>query len=571
MTTLFDQKEQPVITGGLADRMPPRPYQRDALLDFIAAYESGERAMLLRLATGMGKTYTASLIADWWRSRGDDHRVLVLCAERVLVEQFRDEIQAFLTWEDVGLEMSSDGWVSHRAERQPGIIIATRQTLTGNGKNFARLDKLNPTAFRWLVVIDEAHQWAGHLSTCGPIFEHFEQNPDSARIGQTGTPERGDGVSLRLGFSHPISDVRLSTAINDGYLVPFRQKYITVEGVDFTDPALLKSLKGDFDDDELDRVLSKREAMASMIVPLLEQVEGRRCLVFWPGVKSARDGANAISAEVALRPSDAAWGGAEHTHGGTPTDDRRDIIRRFQRGDFQFLCVCNLCRAGYDDPSLGAVAVFRPTKSRVLAEQMKGRSVRPLRGLINGLDTPESRKAAIAASAKPDALVIDLVGVSGMPEVATTAELLLAGADDELLKRIDAILQSGETQSIDEAKQKAEAEIEHETEERKRREREEADRMAKVRVAVRYDVRERALDDFWGSTPAAFAQPSNLASPGMVAALVAYGIPESKARAMSGSQAGAMIGKFKREGRPRRYTAEPGRSGSAAELDSFWA
>lgn len=566
MTTLFDDRAEPVITGGLAERMPPRPYQRESLLDFIRKYEAGRRGFLCRLATGLGKTYTASLIADYWRSLGEDHRVLVICYERTLVEQFRDEIAEFLPWEEIGLEMADDGWVSRDADRQPGIIVASRQTLTGNGRNFARLDKLDPYRFRWLQIHDEAHGWAAKLTTCGPIVEHFEKNPESCRIGLTATPQRGDGVSLARLYATPIAEMRLSTAIDQGYLVPFRQKYITVEGVDFKE---LKVVAGDFTDDELDRVLSEREAVMSMIGPLLQEVEGRRCLVFCPGVKNAKVVAHAISAEVGLNPTEAAWGGAEYMHGGTPADERRTILRRFQADEFQFLCVCGLCRAGYNDQALGAVAVFRPTKSRVLAEQMKGRAVRTLRGLINGLSTAEERKAAIAASGKPDALVIDLVGVSGMPEVATTAQLLLEGADDELLRRIEAILGRGETQDIHEAKAKAESEIERETEERKRREREEAERLAQIRVQVRYQTHEKAIDDWWAA-PAKVIDPTHWATPEQVKALAAYGVPEAKARIMSVRQAGAVIGKYKADGKRPNYRSEPGRPGSQAALDAWW-
>jgi superfamily II DNA or RNA helicase len=567
VTTLFDERSKPVITGGLAERLPPRPYQRDALLEFIKRYEAGDRGFLCRLATGLGKTYTAALIADYWRSLGEEYRVLVIAYERTLVEQFRDEIAEFLPWEEIGLEMASDGWISRDADKQPGIVVASRQTLTGNGSNFARLDKLDPFGFRWLQVMDEAHGWAAKLRTCGPIVEHFEKGPASCRIGLTATPQRGDGVSLARLFGTPISEMRLSAAVADGYLVPFRQKYITVEGVDFKE---LKVVAGDFTDDELDRVLSEREAVMSMIGPLLEQVEGRRCLVFCPGVKNAKVVANAIGAEVSLRPTDSAWGGAEYMHGGTPADDRRSIIRRFQRDEFQFLCVCGLCRAGYNDPSLGAVACFRPTKSRVLAEQMKGRAVRTLRGLINGLHTAEERKAAVEASDKPDALVIDLVGVSGMPEVATTAELLYAGQDDELLKRMEAILRRGETESIDDAKAKAEAEIERETEERRRREREEAERQARLRVQVRYDVKETALDDWWGAAPRKVGT-TDLASPGQVALLVALGIDRLAAERMGSKQAGAVISSLKAKGVQPRYSGPPpGRPGTAEEVNDWW-
>lgn len=568
MTTLFDDKQTPILTSGLADRMPPRPYQRDALLEFVTAYKRGERKMMVRLATGMGKSFTACLITDWWRSQGDNHRVMMLCYETVLAEQLQREMTALLPWETIGLEMSNLGVISHRSEHQPGIIVASRQTLTGNGQSFRRLDKFNRDE-NWLLFVDECHGWAGKLKTCGPIFEHFQHNRESCQVGLTGTPQRGDGVSLRDQFTHPVCDVRLSTAIADGYLVPFRQKYITVEGVDFKDPKLMLKSGKDFDKTELDRILSERETVMHMVGPLLKEIEGRRCLVFCPQVATAKAVALAITAEVALRPTDEAWGGAEWMAAKTDPDTRRRTIKRFQAGDFQFLCVCGLCRAGYDDPSLGAVACFRPTKSRVWAEQMKGRAVRPLKGLLNGLHTAEERRAAILASDKPDALVIDLVGVSGMPEVATTAELLLAGESDELLRRVEAILRAGETQDIDEAKSKAEKDIAEEAEARRQREQAEAIRAAQHEVSVRYQVRAREIDEWF--SPAKVADPNLYATAAQINHLVALGMPASKARNLKRNQVGGVIASLQKQGHKADYSKMPGRPVSQSEIDQWWS
>ena len=63
---------------------------------------------------------------------------------------------------------------------------------------------------------------------------------------------------------------------------------------------------------------------------------------------------------------------------------------------------------------------------------MKGRGCRPLRGIVDGLDSPEDRLAAIKASAKPNALIIDLVGITGMGKAKTTAHILNTGKPDEI-------------------------------------------------------------------------------------------------------------------------------------------
>src|SRR5690606_11191886 len=110
--------------------------------------------------------------------------------------------------------------------------------------------------------------------------------------------------------------------------------------------------------------------------PLLEQTEGMKTLVFCPGVSCARQLAHLINAEIKERRLP--HGRAESMDGSTPRDERQRLMTAHQKGEIQYLVVCNLCRAGYDDPTIEAVAIFRPTKSKVLAEQMKGRGCRPL-------------------------------------------------------------------------------------------------------------------------------------------------------------------------------------------------
>ena len=78
--------------------------------------------------------------------------------------------------------------------------------------------------------------------------------------------------------------------------------------------------------------------------------------------------------------------------------------------------------------------MFRPVskKASSLAEQMKGRACRPLRGLLNGLATREERLAAIAGSAKPYALIVDLVGITGLADCASTVQIYAEGLADVL-------------------------------------------------------------------------------------------------------------------------------------------
>lgn len=557
MATLFDDIEieepaAPVVPGSLAERMPPRDYQEEALAEFARAYLAGERKMMFRLATGTGKTFTACLAAEHWLSLDPMNRVMVLAYERGLVTQFHDEIAEFLPGVSLGMEMSSDAQVSRNA--LPLVTVASRQTLYIGENDQSRLYKFDPEKYNWLIVPDECHGWKYGLKSCRPIVDWFEQNPNSAWLGLTATPERGDGVSLKRLFGHNCCELRLGDAIDQGYLVPLRQKYIQVEGVDFKN---LREVAGDFDDSELDEILSEREQLLAMAVPLLETVGNRRTLIFCPGVNCAKALARTITAEIAARGLP--HGGAQSMDGSTPEDQRRAIIDGHQRGDFQFLVVCGLCRAGYNDPGLGCVAVFRPTKSRVMAEQMKGRGVRTLRGTLKPGMTAEERRAAIAASDKPYCLIIDLVGVSGIPEVASTAHLLASGEADEVVDRANKrLVESGEDESIEDAIAKSKAEIKEEREaarlarlERERKDREEAERRARLRAEVKYHTRDVAGIEDAGDAH----DPRPIESrptPKQVAALVRMGWSRASAERLTKRQASGVIGKAR--------SAQPDRS-----------
>ena len=83
------------------------------------------------------------------------------------------------------------------------------------------------------------------------------------------------------------------------------------------------------------------------------------------------------------------------------------MLAEFAAGKVQVVCNCGVLTEGFDDPGVEVVIMGRPTKSRSLYSQMVGRSTRPLPGVVDGPETAEARKAAIAASAKPSCLVVD--------------------------------------------------------------------------------------------------------------------------------------------------------------------
>lgn len=118
---------------------------------------------------------------------------------------------------------------------------------------------------------------------------------------------------------------------------------------------------------------------------------------------------------------------AESIDGSMSDDDRRDVLKRFSRGDTQFLCNCMIATEGFDEPRVELVVMARPTKSRALAVQMTGRGTRPAEDIAHVLGTladAAARRAAIAASSKPSMTVLDFVGNTGRHKLVTVADVL---------------------------------------------------------------------------------------------------------------------------------------------------
>ena len=320
----------------------------------------------------------------------------------------------------------------------------------------------------------------------------------------TATPKRGDGVSIGdkmfpgISLDYPLMKPGTPCGVLDGWAVPYKQRFIKVEGVDFK---TLGKIGNDFDEGELERQLGNEKTLATLVNPLLDMVEDRRTLIFSPTVQMAKDVASFINARsrAACTCGKTKWyptlligDGAEcecgraveafdidlsnqarELDGNTHSDDRVKTYTGHQTGEFQFLSLVGLCREGYNDREIACVAVFRPVSKEAssLAEQMKGRSCRPLPGIVDGGKNREERLAAIAASTKPYSLIVDLVGITGLPDCASTVEIYAEGLPDKIIQRARDILTE---KGIDE-----EADVEGAIEQAKR---EDADARAKAKA-----------------------------------------------------------------------------------------
>lgn len=490
----------------------PRPYQSEAVDKVFEAYRSGYPGALVRLPTGCGKTITAGLVAQRWLEESPCRRVFILCHETQLVHQFAREMRDVLQI-DVAIEQGP----RRVGERdRPLVVVASRASLAekiavdeyGAKTRLTRLKKFDP-ADEWLVIVDEAHRYSRGLKLCGHVFEHFESNDRSRRLGITATPWRTDGVSLESLFPYIACDYQLidveggPSAVTDGWCVPYVNQYVVVKGVDFAKD--IRTAGGDFDEDSLAEILAEGKCLAGLVDPTIDLAGSRRTLIFNATIGMAKKVRDYINAKLG-------WEACRALDGSVPHDQREAVYRAHRSDQFQFLSVCGLCREGYDDPGIQAVAVFRPTRSTSLSEQMKGRGCRPLRGTVDGLPSKEARLQAIATSPKKDCLIIDLVGITGLAGAASAAKCYASGEDDDVVARSEQIMLKGQTDikaAVDEAKQQiAEEKAAERRQQEDERIRQEAARVAMMEARTRYQV--------------------SGASPGLMAACLNEGDPPSE-------------------------------------------
>ena len=410
-----------------------RDYQRDAVRSIHEAFTK-HRSTLLVMATGLGKTITFASIAKHWPGR-----VLVLAHRDELIQQAQKKLRQ-LTGEHVEIEQasftSSDG----------RLVVGSVQTLCRP----QRLARLASDRFG-LVVVDEAHH--SPAKSYKAILGHFS---GARLLGVTATPDRGDGRGLKQVFESVAYKRDINDGIADGYLAPVRTAPIVVDAIDLS---AVGTVAGDLNQGQLDAVMSAERALHGVVTPTMEQSGDRQTIVFTTSVENAH-----LLAEIFNRNRP---GSARAVDGKTDIDERRRILAGHKRRDFQYLINVGVLTEGYDDPTVSCIAMARPTKSRALYTQCIGRGLRILDGIGEIANTDE-RVAAVAASAKPDCLVLDFVGNSGKHELISPLDILGGSVSDEVRRAARKLavkrpgMLAGEAlaeakRQVEEARRKAEA------------------------------------------------------------------------------------------------------------------
>ncbi|NYT83774.1 DEAD/DEAH box helicase family protein [Alcaligenaceae bacterium] len=202
--------EQPFYTDGSGKE--PRYYQRVAINRAIEAIAKGQQRVLLVMATGTGKTYTAfQIIWRMWKAKAKK-RILFLADRNILVDQTMQ--QDFAPFGEVMHKVSN-----REIKKNYEIYLALYQAVTGK-EEWKQIYKQFPADFFDLVVVDECHRGsAADDSAWRDVLEYFSS---ATHLGLTATPKETKEVSNITYFGDPIYTYSLRQGIEDGFLAPYK-------------------------------------------------------------------------------------------------------------------------------------------------------------------------------------------------------------------------------------------------------------------------------------------------------------------------------------------------------------
>lgn len=190
----------------------PRYYQLQAINKTVEAIAAGQSRVLLVMATGTGKTYTAfQIIWRLWKAKAKQ-RILFLADRNILVDQTKtNDFQPF------GTAMTKV--TGRTVDPAYEIHLALYQALTGPEESQKAYKQVQPDFFD-LIVIDECHRGsAAEDSAWREILEYFSS---ATQIGLTATPKETDTVSNTDYFGEPVYSYSLKQGIEDGFLAPYK-------------------------------------------------------------------------------------------------------------------------------------------------------------------------------------------------------------------------------------------------------------------------------------------------------------------------------------------------------------
>lgn len=343
------RRRKRTIDAGQIPPEPPQPapepniVQERALAALVETRRQGNKAGLVVLATGLGKT---------WLSAFDS------CNEgfgRILFVAHRDEIlkQSLQTFRQIRPTARLGLYTGPRKDSDADVLFASVQTFA----RASHLQRFRRDEFDY-IVIDEFHH--AEAVTYRRIIQYFEPR---FLLGLTATPERSDGGDLMaLCGENLVYRCDLAEGIEHGLLCPFH--YFGVpDNVDYRN---IPWRSGRFVPGDLENAVAT-EIRANNTLEQYRKRAGKRTLAFCCSVRHAEYMAGYFR-EAGLR--------AVAVHAAPGTAPRARSLEQLRDGGIDIICAVDIFNEGLDLPAIDTVMMLRPTESRILWLQQIGRGLR---------------------------------------------------------------------------------------------------------------------------------------------------------------------------------------------------
>ena len=350
-----------------------RPYQRVAVSQVISSFVSGREKMYIQMATGTGKTAVAAAIIVKLLTMGKIKKVLFMVDRDSLATQTVNKLKEY----GLGEYWEIKRLTTNPSDRYADILVSTVQMLA-TGDKFT----LYPNDFFDLIILDECHR--SYFGDWHKVVEYFRKGDKKAVIlGLTATPSDKETVNTDRYFGPPVFRYTYRQAVKDDILADtIYYKFQT--NVDLYG---IHELGFDFDPEDLGRAVDvpqRNELIAEKyfeVINFEKEKKLKKALVFAASIQHANNLRYAFIRKynelMGLPPDDAeAEDFIVAIHTGMP--NAKDLIREFQRinGRIKIAVSIDMLSTGIDAPDIEVLVMARPTKSKVLYAQMKGRGAR---------------------------------------------------------------------------------------------------------------------------------------------------------------------------------------------------
>ena len=387
-----------------------RNYQKIAVSQAVSTFQLGREKTYLEMATGTGKTNTAAGIIAKMFKVGIVKRALFLVDRDSLADQ---TVRAFN--KVLGDVFKIRRLVGTKEDKYNDIAVSTIQFLYVNKKYLSY-----PNNFFDMVVLDECHR--SYFGDWHEVVEHFKSG-GAKILGLTATPSDKETQNTDKYFGPPVFRYTYRQGVKDGILAETEwHKFLT--NVDLTG---IHDMGFDFELEDLGRrvdVPRRNELIAEKFFEVINYEKYRnipKTLVFAASIEHANHLRNAFIDkynELSNLPRNDASAEDFIVAIHNQIKNAKELIKQFQEIDskIRIAVSVDMLSTGIDAPDIEVLVMARPTKSKILYVQMKGRATRRC--------TPEQH-----GKKKDKFKLIDFVDLAGVEEIITNEKI----KDDEII------------------------------------------------------------------------------------------------------------------------------------------